>query len=82
MSIPEALKPNRLTVFVVEQGFSIDDEIDEYDKKAVFFLLNVLEENEDGSNKRIPIGTVRIVPGINKVGTLLRICPRSAVVVI
>lgn len=58
-------------VFVTEQGFSIDDEIDDYDERAVSFLLNVLQANADGSEKRIPIGTVRIVPGINKVSELL-----------
>jgi hypothetical protein len=62
---------------VVEQNFSIDDEIDEYDDKAVFFLLNVINEDEEGDEERTqgtggvrrkPVGTVRFVPGLNKVG--------------
>lgn len=42
---------------------------DEYDKRSVFFLLKVLEEGDasDGQRKRTPVGTARIVPGMNKV---------------
>jgi hypothetical protein len=79
------LKPTH-AVFVVEQNFSIDDEIDEYDDKAVFFLLNVINEDEEGDEvrtrgtrgdsgvKRKPVGTVRFVPGLNKVCGLWPFC--------
>jgi hypothetical protein len=60
-------------VFVTEQGFSIDDEMDEYDAKAqgVHMLLNVLEEEEDGEVTKVPAGVVRIITSKNKVRPLL-----------
>jgi hypothetical protein len=59
-------------VFVTEQGFSIDDEMDAYDAKAegVHMLLNVLEEEEDGQVTKVPAGVVRIITSKNKVRPL------------
>jgi hypothetical protein len=57
-------------VFVTEQGFSIDDEMDVYDAegKAVHLLLNVLEPSAvEGEVKRVPVGVVRIITAKNKV---------------
>ncbi|EIM85726.1 acyl-CoA N-acyltransferase [Stereum hirsutum FP-91666 SS1] len=42
----------RIDVFVHEQKFSLDEEIDEYDATATHFLLRLLPSNE-------PIGTIR-----------------------
>jgi predicted GNAT family N-acyltransferase len=62
-----------VTVFVTEQGFSIDDEMDAYDAKAegVHMLLNVLEEEEDGEVTKVPAGVVRIITSKNKVRPFL-----------
>jgi hypothetical protein len=57
---------------VTEQGFSIDDEMDQYDNGAqvVHLLLTVLEPssaNANGEPKRVPVGVVRIITAKNKV---------------
>jgi hypothetical protein len=58
-------------VFVTEQGFSMEDEMDQYDEagKSVHLLLNTLEDSQvEGEKKRVPIGVVRIITAKNKVG--------------
>ncbi|ODN98047.1 hypothetical protein I350_07689 [Cryptococcus amylolentus CBS 6273] len=74
----------RIEVFVVEQGFSHDDEIDEYDPQSIHFLLTTplpspppvatssLTPNPAtaGGTTEYPIGTIRFVPGKNKLTRL------------
>lgn len=61
--------PSSAAVFVAEQGFSIDDEMDHYDQEngTVHMLLNVLERGEEEKVKRVPVGVVRIITSKNKV---------------
>ncbi|KAJ9125676.1 hypothetical protein QFC22_000638 [Naganishia vaughanmartiniae] len=70
----------RIEVFVTEQGFSIDDEMDQYDNGAqvVHLLLSVLEPsdaNPIGEPKRVPVGVVRIITAKNKLGRLAILKP-------
>ena len=64
----------RIAVFVVEQGYSMEIEMDEDDATAKHFLLNVLQEvpGLDGKEKKkIAIGTVRFLPEKKKVSELV-----------
>ncbi|KAJ9103014.1 hypothetical protein QFC20_004822 [Naganishia adeliensis] len=68
----------RIEVFVTEQGFSMEDEMDQYDAsgKSAHLLLNKLEESQvEGEKKRVPIGVVRIITAKNKLGRLAILKP-------
>lgn len=78
---PSALaNPSPAVVFVAEQGFSIDDEMDHYDQEdgTVHMLLNVLERGEEENIKRVPVGVVRIITSKNKVRRRSSSCHRVA----
>ncbi|RSH83875.1 hypothetical protein EHS25_005490 [Saitozyma podzolica] len=77
----EACLDVRMEVFVVEQGFSADDEVDQYDPISRNFLLVVespsppdtatssLTPVEGGTTSK-PVGTVRLTPSLGKVSRL------------
>ncbi|EIW65479.1 hypothetical protein TREMEDRAFT_72590 [Tremella mesenterica DSM 1558] len=75
----------RVEVFVVEHGFQLEDEIDEYDPQSLQFLLTIptpsptstdtssllpqLAQSEH-STTAVPVGTVRYTPSIGKISRL------------
>ncbi|WVQ84096.1 hypothetical protein IAT38_006241 [Cryptococcus sp. DSM 104549] len=80
----EACYDIRVEVFCVEQGFSLDTEIDEYDPHSIHFMLTTPVESPppvstssippsnsalEGTTAK-PIGTIRFVPGKSKLTRL------------
>ncbi|ORX34540.1 acyl-CoA N-acyltransferase [Kockovaella imperatae] len=82
----EACYDIRIEVFVVEQGFPLDVEIDDYDKTATHLLLTTPVsspppestasltpslEPSSASTSQKPIGTIRWNPSVGKVARLV-----------
>ncbi|OXC69349.1 hypothetical protein AYX13_01909 [Cryptococcus neoformans] len=79
----EACYDIRMEVFCVEQGFTVEDEMDEYDPHSFHFLLttpissppdvstsSLPPTNDTSTTTEKPIGTIRFVPGKSKLTRL------------
>lgn len=59
----------RMKVFVEEQGFTIEEELDEKDPGSDHFLLLHKSESESDNELKV-VGTIRWYPPLNKLGRL------------
>lgn len=70
----ERARAVRYAIFVVEQGYSLEIELDNQDHLCQHFVASCDEINEnDGTVKRIDIGNVRLWPKPNGVAKLGRL---------
>ncbi|KAI7889088.1 acyl-CoA N-acyltransferase [Mucor mucedo] len=74
----DALKV-RIAVFVDEQKYSMESELDSYDDVSEHWAAYCDETNEDGSiRKHVPVGTIRLIPQPQHVAKLGRLAVLSS----
>ncbi|OBZ89783.1 hypothetical protein A0J61_02162 [Choanephora cucurbitarum] len=71
--IEDALKV-RIAVFVDEQKYTMEDELDGKDEGSTHWVAYCDKENDDGTiEHHVPVGTIRLIPkpnGLAKLGRL------------
>ncbi|CEP15921.1 hypothetical protein [Parasitella parasitica] len=71
--IDDALKV-RIAVFVEEQKYTLESELDNHDEGSYHWAAYCDKENEDGSiEKNVPVGTIRMIPKPGNIAKLGRL---------
>ncbi|KAI9483735.1 MAG: acyl-CoA N-acyltransferase [Benjaminiella poitrasii] len=69
----------RIAVFVHEQKYTLESELDSYDDISLHWAAYCDRENEDGTiDSHVPVGAVRLIPQPNSVAKLGRLAVLSS----
>lgn len=68
----------RIAVFVDEQKYTLESELDSYDDISVHWAAYCDKKNEDGTiENHIPVGTIRLIPQPDQIAKLGRLAVLS-----